>query len=535
MGENLPRLHGLLRSALQLLAGAVWLLPLLISSPEAIAGGGALPRITGFSPGAGLPFTVLTIRGAQFNPKAKFKITFSDGQAFSVAEPALVANKHEIQAALPPYFDRSGNLTSGTLSIQVTVTPKSGTPVSSNILSGLKIEAPPASSLPAGSYMLTTLHAALLADTDLQTTLIGTAIGTPDVLNELGAQVTNLNTLIADVQAVINGTSSGFVIATHNGANVVLNRTSLAAGDRIVLSLLNQLAQPIPKPAAPDLAAMGSPEAARSASNAIQLAAEAAVAATTVPLLNTATAQLAAGAASYAAAHPCDAAEALVFAGGVVATVASLPSLPEIALTTYLAIYSGVFVDLGALFEPVELLSLKSLSAIAGGAVAGGCTAAEKGTAAGIQKVATDAVKGLVLAPVWGGEIIAKALDGNDLLSRTKLKPSFLGEPDPGVYSERCTATTEPTSCCAGNSCSTVPGQSASVSFTVDVTNPASLTSSFCPPLVGALDSSGCGGASCGLQAMSFKTFTMGASCTIPPQPGCGPLVLHELCTFALQ
>jgi hypothetical protein len=426
--ENLsgPRL----RLFPRLVACAVGLLQALAPLAGASAGG-SLPNITGFSPGSGLPFAVLTIEGKELNPKAQFTVTFSDGQGFLVKEPGLLANKHEIHVSLPPYFDKNGNLTDGTLSIQLTEAPNSGTTSSSNILSGLKIEAPPTTSLPAGTFLLALLQATLSADTDLQTSLAGV----PDVLNGLTAQVTDLKGLIANVQSVINGRTSGFVIATHNGANVMVDRNALATSDRLVLSLLEQLAQPSPQSPAGSYLVAGL-DAAKAGSNRVQAAAMAALNATNSAEVASAMQNLVQAIESFTRAHPYTGFVVLLGGAtlamlGIVAYVGT-PFLPALVLAGWLQGYIG----LSLLFAPVALFSYEGVSAAAPTVLKVACAALD-GTKAGIVKVKDEFTGGIT--DQFKSELSSDISKLNDALELVKCGKRIFSRPKVSVVNHAVT------------------------------------------------------------------------------------------------
>lgn len=525
----LPRVTGILFA---------FILVFLAAECAAAASSTSSPKIVSFSPKTGQPFTLVTIKGSSFNPSSKLTVTFSDGLHYSVSVPAISVKTTEVLVSLPPYFTTSGTWATHKVNIQIQEKITAKPIISSNKLSGLEIQAPPTSSMTAGSYTLAMLQAVLLADTNLQTKLIGTAVGTARVQASLKSRISALQKLIPQVQGIVSGSSSSFVIAKQKGANVAVNAASLAVADRFVLSLLKVLAKP--PSALPDSTAMPRfSTGPATGANPVQVAAQASLNATGLPELNQAMANLVVSFETFAAAHPQDVFYGLAIGGAVIgvaavlpAAVAALPSLGALVLASQLQL----FIAFDELLSPVIWYSADSLSYAIPTVMAAGCAGFLDGAKSGALSTLKGSATDMALKLVIGGEYIAEALAVDTVYELYKCGKSIVRTPIVGIYTGGCTAAVSPVTCCSGGQCSTAPGvTTAGPTTTFPIPAPSKLLPLLCPIITTAFQGAGCASSSCSLQGSNTSSFTILASCIAPPVVGCTVAIATESCGFALK
>jgi len=245
--------------------------------------------ITSLSTTSVQPFGPMTINGSSFDPDYQIQVTFSDSHGYSFTVPALIATTMTVAVSVPPYFDGSGNIASGTSSVTVSQTSPAGTTSTSNTIGGFQILALPAPpSLPSGSLTLAFLQASQQVQSDLTTAIAGTSLNTAELQSSLSSQTAALAGLIPQLQAVVAGSASSLTMGQFNGVSYSAGSSDLALADQSLLALLGALAGPDP-----DLSALAAPAQARtirqrqdqsSASNPIRVAAQQALTAATSPL-----------------------------------------------------------------------------------------------------------------------------------------------------------------------------------------------------------------------------------------------------------
>lgn len=106
-----------------------------------------------------------------------------------------------------------------------------------------------------------------------------------------------------------------------------------------------------------------------------------------------------------------------------------------------------------------------------------------------------------------------------------------------GTYSETCTATGSPITCCTDGICTTTPGVSVTETFSMPISGGASsaLKSKACPFLIEALTASGCLNSTCVLTSATSDSFILSLSCTIPSGGGCSAETVSESCSCVLE
>src|SRR5213075_1129203 len=136
-----------------------------------------------------------------------------------------------ITVSVPPLSSGS-TFVSGTVS--VTVLQSSG---QSNSMP-LQIESvPSAPSLVPGTVALGFLQGALASANQLSTEITATSLST-----NLRALINALNALIPPIQSVVNGSTSSANLGNFNGHQVVVRAAELTQVDRLLLALLQSLA-----------------------------------------------------------------------------------------------------------------------------------------------------------------------------------------------------------------------------------------------------------------------------------------------------
>jgi hypothetical protein len=290
---------------------------------------------------------ILTITGQDIDPGAHPLVTFSDGKSYSVTVPSVLSSTNTLLVAAPIYFDALGNESSGTVSIQVTQTPSTGTPVVSNKLSGLTIQAPLASALPPGYLLAAFLNAAIQHATSLKENLVGTSLDSPASQATLDKQIATLNATLLQVQSVADGTSQSFIVGQVKNADLYVGRADLIHAEKVLIGVLSTFAGP-----EPDLSKFGSITAlgfanvqSSSSLNPIQAAAQAALDAalnsvTTPAGLNNAVANWI---ASFVKSDPALATKYAVVGSGVLASILAVQilGLPEALVAAWVTLYPG--------------------------------------------------------------------------------------------------------------------------------------------------------------------------------------------------
>jgi len=388
------------------------------------------------------------------------------------------------------------------------------------------------------------LQAVELADTNLQTALSGNSIYTASVQQALAGQLGAVNNLITQVQGVMGG-GQGFTIATQNGANVAVDSTALAEADGMVLSLISVLTRPPTSLSAiTDRNLDGQGQSDATGPNPIQVAAQAALAARTLPQLQTAMYNLVSALSEFAQQNPKLMATVygLVFAGAVVGGAAlAAGGVTPLVLAAGLAFYIG----LDELSAPIALFSVAALSAAASTVVKVAC-ASLNGTKEGVWQVISEFTGGIVEKLVLGGEYLSAASAWQDAQELLTCAKRVIPIPKAGVYSFGCNVDISSLTCCdpSGNNCDTVSGSSTSVgpySFPLPKISFSKLDAAVCSAL-DALDNSvftcsGCAlscGGGCIYGSSTNNDFTWTDSCT-STQMDCGPQTGTISCTFAPQ
>jgi hypothetical protein len=199
----------------------------------------AAPALSAFSPASAAPASLVAITGSNINPAATLTLALSDNMGYTVNIPLASAAAAGVQVSVPPYFSvAAGTFGSGTVSMTLTQSI-AGSTATSNTLSGLTIQALPA--VPGtGNATLALMQANLQEAQKLQNQIIGTAQDTPAVTAALAQQVTNLQSLVNNVQNVVQEGQS-YTLGIVGGADITVTPTNISQVDSFILATLQAL------------------------------------------------------------------------------------------------------------------------------------------------------------------------------------------------------------------------------------------------------------------------------------------------------
>jgi hypothetical protein len=156
--------------------------------------------------------------------------------------PPLTVSPTSITVGVPPVSDQSGAFAPGTVSVKVVEVSTSGT-MNSNTVDGLMIQdLPPAPALPPGTVTLAFLSGVIDFATQMQSTIPGSQLDTPEFKKSSSDGIDVMNKLVPLVQAVVEGSSSTASLGSVNGIPVTFGSADLTNADRIVMGILVSLA-----------------------------------------------------------------------------------------------------------------------------------------------------------------------------------------------------------------------------------------------------------------------------------------------------
>ena len=194
--------------------------------------------ITALSATSAQPLSLITITGSVFDPAADILVRFFDGDHYSVIVPPVDASSTSLTVSVPPFIDATNNiLTSGNVSVEVTLTSTAGT-FTSNSIAGFQIEDLPAPSGTPGAITLDFLTGAQNEASTLLGAIHGTPFDTPDLNAALTNQISNFNVLLPQVTAVVQDPSQQFALGTLSGNSVTVGTSDLLKVDRMILGML---------------------------------------------------------------------------------------------------------------------------------------------------------------------------------------------------------------------------------------------------------------------------------------------------------
>ncbi|MGB6690611.1 MAG: putative Ig domain-containing protein [Terracidiphilus sp.] len=197
-----------------------------------------------------MPYQLLTLNGAGFNPESVILVTFTDDSKFSIAVPPVSVSANNVVVGVPPFFSSPSVLGSGTVNVQVSQTI-SGATAKSNTVDGFLIQAPPASKLPPGTVTANFLTGLAGGIANVQSLIAGGAgagvsgsypdgsLQYPEFIESLILESRALNAVTPQVAGIASGSIASFRLAqTAKGANVMVTSADLAVTDRLILAMI---------------------------------------------------------------------------------------------------------------------------------------------------------------------------------------------------------------------------------------------------------------------------------------------------------
>ncbi len=204
-------------------------------------GQGQTLAITSLDKSSAAPFNFLTIAGSGFDTRAALSVSFFDNKGFKVNIPVLVARSTSVTVAVPPYINPStGTFGPATFSVQV-VQNSGGSIVTSNTIQNLQVDDLPTTVAPPGAVALDLLKGIIDFDLQLQGSLKGTLLDTPELNAAIAHNITNLQGLVIQIQAVMQTASPAFTLGSIKGNNAVIESQALMKTDRMIIGMLKSL------------------------------------------------------------------------------------------------------------------------------------------------------------------------------------------------------------------------------------------------------------------------------------------------------
>jgi len=190
------------------------------------------------------PLTALTITGSGFNPSASAAISVlltSESGNPPVVVPVFTPTATTIQIVIPPLFSVASGTFAGDI-VDVQVIQSSGNVLfTSNVIQGLQVSALPAvpSGVATGAITLAFLEGSLNVSSSLQSDAT-----TNSSLDALAANLpqynTDINTVIADTEFVMDNPGQNVAITTSNGVATLLTQNTLTLSDQLILAYVTQ-------------------------------------------------------------------------------------------------------------------------------------------------------------------------------------------------------------------------------------------------------------------------------------------------------
>jgi hypothetical protein len=205
-----------------------------------------------FAPSASAPTQLLKLTGVGFDTGQSMLLTLSDANGYSVTIPPVTETTTQLEVSVPPYLNAMTSLFgSGTVSIQAL----QGS-TKSNSLTGFQIQPLPTLASAPGATTLSLIRASLAEAQKLQTSIKNTPQDSPAMEDALGRQVTNLQTLVTNVQSVVQQGLS-FTLGAVGGVNITVTSANIADVDSLILATLQSLTSPGPGAARKTTSALG--------------------------------------------------------------------------------------------------------------------------------------------------------------------------------------------------------------------------------------------------------------------------------------
>jgi hypothetical protein len=194
----------------------------------------ARPKILSLSTTSAVPFSLLEISGSGFDPTASITVRFF-AKKYSLSVPVVAASATALTVAVPPFTLPTGKLAPGVVSVQVVQKSGTSSAVSKSVIN-FQIQDLPTPSTQPGALSLSFLEASADVSGSLQHDIKGTFLDTPELNAALANQVANLQAVIPNAQAVMQGGSH--TIGTIDGNPITIKYSDLQSTDRMILGML---------------------------------------------------------------------------------------------------------------------------------------------------------------------------------------------------------------------------------------------------------------------------------------------------------
>lgn len=196
--------------------------------------------LAAFSPDAAAPNSQLTVTGTGFDPAQTVTLTAFDNNGYTITLPPVSVTTTSLTFSVPGYVNQAtGSFSSGIVSLQAQQSSGSAT-LQSNVLQNFQIQPLPTGGV-AGQSTLAMLQASLAEAQRLQTAIVNTPQNSTAVQSALATQVGNLQTLVTNVQAIVQNGAS-FSLGVVGGVNITVNSTNIGDVDNLILASMQALA-----------------------------------------------------------------------------------------------------------------------------------------------------------------------------------------------------------------------------------------------------------------------------------------------------
>ena len=189
------------------------------------------------------PLAPLTITGTGFDPAnaAISVLLIPESGGLPTSVPAVAATSTTAQISVPPFLNmRTGTFTAGTVDVQV-IQLDGDTLATSNVVTGLQINAPPA--IPAGVAPGAITLEFLAVSMNVSSTIQLDAATNSSLANlaaDLSQYDADLRSLVAAIGTISNDPSQSVTVATANGLTFSLNAQVLSLSDQLSLTYVQQ-------------------------------------------------------------------------------------------------------------------------------------------------------------------------------------------------------------------------------------------------------------------------------------------------------
>ena len=200
-----------------------------------IGGGTSCVTISSLSTSSAVPLSLLTITGSGFNPAAELAVRFfDDAQGYSLSIPVVAASSTTITVSVPPFTLSPGTFSSGTVNVQVIQSSSV-----SNTIGNFEIQNLPTSLADPGTVTLSFLKANVAVGWLLQNEIQGTSLDTTALNDSLSNQISNMETVASNVQALMQDPYQTFTIGEIEGTPITIDQNDLQSSDRMILAMLS--------------------------------------------------------------------------------------------------------------------------------------------------------------------------------------------------------------------------------------------------------------------------------------------------------